>query len=80
MSIGTQVNTDTGTLFACSLNMGEKLGLSLSLREEHRLRLFGNMKLRKISGPQCEEVTGEWNKLHHAKLRDWYSLHKILRR
>jgi hypothetical protein len=59
MSIGTQVNTDTATLFASSLNMSEKLGLSLSLRKEHRLRLFGNMMLRKISGPQCKEVTGE---------------------
>jgi hypothetical protein len=30
MSISTQVNTDTATIFACSLNMGEKLGLSLT--------------------------------------------------
>jgi hypothetical protein len=73
MSIGTQVNTDTATLFASSLNMGEQLGLSLSPREEHRLRLLGNMMLRKISGPQCKEVTGEWIKLHHA-----YFLCKIL--
>jgi hypothetical protein len=77
MSIGTQVNTDTDTMFACSWNTGEKL-VSLSLREEHMLTLFGNMMLRKISGPQCKQVTREWNKLHHAKLHEWYFLCKIL--
>jgi hypothetical protein len=42
--------------------------VSLSLREEQRLRLFGNMMRRKTFGPRCEEVTGEWNKLHQVKL------------
>ena len=36
---------------------------SLTLREEHRLRVFGNRVLRKIFGPKREEVTGEWRKL-----------------
>jgi hypothetical protein len=44
------------------------------------LRLFGNMVLRKIFGPKCEEVTEEWIKLHHAKLQDLYFLGKILYR
>jgi hypothetical protein len=37
---------------------------SLSLREEHRLRVFENRVLRRIFGPKWNEVTGEWRKLH----------------
>jgi hypothetical protein len=36
---------------------------SLTLREEHRLRVFENRVLRTISGPKRDEVTGEWRKL-----------------
>jgi hypothetical protein len=32
---------------------------SLTLREEHRLRVFENRVLRKIFGPKRFEVTGE---------------------
>jgi hypothetical protein len=32
---------------------------SLTLREEHRLRVFENRVLRKIFGPKRDEVTGE---------------------
>jgi hypothetical protein len=38
--------------------MGVKLGLTL--REEHRLRVFENRMLRRIFGPKRDEVTGEW--------------------
>jgi len=38
--------------------------LSLSLREERRLRVFENRVLRRIFGPRRDEVTGEWRKLH----------------
>jgi hypothetical protein len=31
---------------------------SLTLREEHRLRLFKNRVLRRIFGPKRDEVTG----------------------
>jgi len=34
--------------------------LSLTLREEHRLRVFGNRMLRKIFGPKRDEVAGDW--------------------
>jgi hypothetical protein len=44
----------------------------LTLREEHRLRVFENMVLRRI-GPKRDEVTGEWRKLHNEELRDLYS-------
>jgi hypothetical protein len=33
---------------------------SLTLREEHRLRVFGNRVLRGVFGPKRDEVTGEW--------------------
>jgi hypothetical protein len=33
---------------------------SLTLREEHRLRVFENRVLRRIFGPKGDEVTGEW--------------------
>jgi len=41
---------------------------SLTLREEHRLRVFENRLLRKIFGPRRDEVTGEWRKLHNEVL------------
>jgi hypothetical protein len=39
--------------------------LSLTLREEHGLRVFENRVLRRIFGPKRDEVTGEWRKLHN---------------
>jgi hypothetical protein len=36
---------------------------SLTLREEHRLRVFENRVLRRIFRPKWDEVTGEWRKL-----------------
>ena len=38
---------------------------SLTLREEHRLRVFENRVLRRIFGPKRDAVTGEWRKLHN---------------
>jgi hypothetical protein len=46
---------------------------SLTLREEHRLRVFENRVLRRIFGPKRDEVTGAWRKLHNEELRDLYS-------
>ena len=46
---------------------------SLTLREEHRLRV-----LRRVFGPKRDEVTGEWRKLHNEELSDMYSLPNIL--
>ena len=43
---------------------------SLTLREESRLRVFGNRVLRRIFGPKRDEVTGEWRKLHNEELSD----------
>jgi len=49
------------------------------LREERKLRLFGNMVLRRIFGPRRDEVMGEWRKLHNEELNDFYSSPNILR-
>jgi hypothetical protein len=43
---------------------------SLTLREEHRLVVFENRVLRRISGPKRDEVTGEWRKPHNEELHD----------
>jgi hypothetical protein len=51
----------------------------LTLREEHRLRVFENRVLRKIFGPKTDEVIGEWGKLHNEELRDLYSSPSIIR-
>jgi len=52
---------------------------SLTLREEHRLRVFEKRVLRKIFGPKRDEVTMEWRKLHYEALRDLYSSPNIVR-
>jgi hypothetical protein len=51
---------------------------SLTLREEHRLRVFENRKLRRIFGPKREE-DGSWRKLHNDELHNLYSSPKIVR-
>jgi hypothetical protein len=51
----------------------------LAVREEHRRRVFENRVLRKIFGPQRDEVTGWWRKLHIKELRDLYSSPSIIR-
>jgi hypothetical protein len=52
---------------------------SLTLREEHRLRVFENRVLRRIFGPKRDEVTGKWRKLHNGKLPNFHSSPDIIR-
>jgi hypothetical protein len=52
---------------------------SLTLREEHRLRVFENRVLRRIFGPKRDEVTGGWRKLHTEELHNVYSSPSIIR-
>jgi hypothetical protein len=51
---------------------------SLTLREEHRLRVFENTVLRRIFGPKREE-DGSWIRLHNYELRSLYSSPNIVR-
>jgi hypothetical protein len=43
---------------------------SLTIWEEHRLRVFESRVLRRIFGPKSDEVMGEWRNLHNEELRD----------
>jgi hypothetical protein len=52
---------------------------SLTLREEHRLRVFENRVQRRIFGPKKDEVTGECRKLHNEELRNLNSSPSIIR-
>jgi hypothetical protein len=58
--------------------MGVKLK-SLTLREEHRLRVFENTVLRRIFGSKRDEVTGEWRKFHNEELHILYSSPNIIK-
>ena len=52
---------------------------SLALRKEHRLRVFENRMLRKMLGPEIDEVPREWRRLHNEELNDLYSSPNIIR-
>jgi hypothetical protein len=45
---------------------------SVTLREEHRLRVFEIRVLRGIFGAKRDGVTGEWRRLHNEELYDLY--------
>jgi hypothetical protein len=51
---------------------------SLTLKEEHRLRVFGNRMLRRIFGPKSE-VDRSWRKLHNDELHNLYFSPNIVR-
>jgi hypothetical protein len=52
---------------------------SLTLREEHRLRVFENRVLRRMFGPKRDEAPGGWRKLHNEELQNLYSSPSIIR-
>jgi hypothetical protein len=52
---------------------------SLTLRKEHRLRVFENRVLREIFEGKADEVTGELRKLHNEELNDLHSSPNIVR-
>jgi hypothetical protein len=51
----------------------------VTLRDEHRQRVFENRVLRKIFGPKREKVKGEWRKLHIEELHDLYTSTNVTR-
>jgi hypothetical protein len=52
---------------------------SLTLREEDRLRVFENRVLRRVFGPQRDELMAEWRMLHSGELHNLYSFPNIIR-
>jgi len=52
---------------------------SLTLREEHRLRVFESGVSRRIFGPKRDEVRREWRKLHNGEFNDLFSSPSIVR-
>jgi hypothetical protein len=52
---------------------------SLTLREEHRWKVFEKRELSRMFGPKREEVTRGQRKLHNEKLHSLYSIHSIIR-
>jgi hypothetical protein len=67
-------NTDDGMFMAKRV-----CTWSLTLREEHRLRVFESRVRRRIFGPKRDEVTGGWRKLHNEELHDLYSSPSIVK-
>jgi hypothetical protein len=53
--------------------------LTLTLREEHKLRVFEKRVLRRIFGAKRGEVTGGWRKLYNEELHNLYSSPSIIR-
>jgi len=51
---------------------------SLNLREERMLRVFENSVMRRIIGPNRDEVTWEQRKLHNEELNDLHCSHNIV--
>jgi len=51
----------------------------LILREVRRLKVFENRVLRRIFGPNRNEIKIEWRKLHNEELNDLYSSPNIVR-
>jgi hypothetical protein len=52
---------------------------SLTVREEHKLRVSENKVLRRTFGPKRDRVTGGWRKLHNKELHNLYSSRSIIR-
>jgi hypothetical protein len=51
---------------------------SLTIREEHKLRVFKNRVLRRIFGPKRDGAMRGWRKLHNEELHNLYSSPDII--
>jgi hypothetical protein len=51
----------------------------MTLRQEHRLRVFENRVMRRIFGSKRDEVTGGWRKLYNEKFHYLYSSPSVIR-
>jgi hypothetical protein len=52
---------------------------SPTLRKEQKLKVFRNRVLRRIFGPNRDEVIGGWTELHNEELHNLYSSPNIIR-
>jgi hypothetical protein len=52
---------------------------SLTLRAEHRLRVFENRVPRRMFGPKRDDVMGEWRKFYIEELHNLYLSQNIIR-
>jgi hypothetical protein len=52
---------------------------SLTVREEHKLRVFENRVLRRLFGQKRDGVTGGWRKLYKDELHNLYSSPSTIR-
>jgi hypothetical protein len=52
---------------------------SLTIREEHKLKVFEKRVLRRIFGQKRDGVTGGWRKLHNEELHNLYCSPSIIR-
>jgi hypothetical protein len=52
---------------------------SLTLREEHRLRVSEKRMLRITFSPKRDKVTGGWRKLHNEELHNLYCSSSVIR-
>jgi hypothetical protein len=51
---------------------------SLTIREEHKLRVFENRVLRRIFEPKRDKATGEWRKLYNEEFNYLYRSRNIV--
>jgi hypothetical protein len=51
----------------------------VTLGEEHKLKVFENRVLRRISGPKRDEIIGGWRECHDEELQNLYSSPNIIR-
>jgi hypothetical protein len=70
-----QIGFQTTNLSMVSFECGAS---SLTLRQEHRLRVFEDRVLRNIFGPKPDDVTGRWRKLHIKERRNLRSVSGII--
>jgi hypothetical protein len=51
----------------------------VTLREEHRLRVFKNRVLRRIFGPKRNKLRAGWRKMHNEEFHNMFSSPSIIR-
>jgi len=52
---------------------------SITLADEHKLRVLENKVLKKIYGPKQGDMAGEWRRLHNKELHGLYDSPDVVR-